>query len=80
MLKSRFSFLETLIPSRVRGFFSCSISDLLPSVDSSAGVQFFSTPVVPLGFQVVSVLGFVSSIQSEDDPEYVCIHPSINTC
>ncbi|KAJ3363981.1 hypothetical protein HDU91_002785 [Kappamyces sp. JEL0680] len=41
-----------------------------PFKDSSAGVQFFSSPVVPPQFQIVSILGFVSAIQNEDDPEY----------
>jgi hypothetical protein len=41
-----------------------------PFKDSSAGVQFFSSPIIPPSFQIVSVLGFVSAIQSEDDPEY----------
>jgi hypothetical protein len=38
---------------------------------SSAGVQFFTSPCAPPGFQLLSVLGFVSSFNSQDDPEYV---------
>jgi hypothetical protein len=45
-----------------------------PFKDSSAGVQFFSTPVVPTGFFVEKILGFVSALDNEDDPEYVFIH------
>ncbi|KAJ3271763.1 hypothetical protein HDV01_006371 [Terramyces sp. JEL0728] len=44
--------------------------DINPFKDSSAGVQFFSTPILPPGYQVVSILGFVSALDNEDDPEY----------
>ncbi|KAJ3415693.1 hypothetical protein HDV05_004371 [Chytridiales sp. JEL 0842] len=38
--------------------------------DSSAGVQFFSMPCIPPTYHVSAVLGFVSTLDSEDDPEY----------
>jgi hypothetical protein len=41
-----------------------------PFKDSSAGVQFYSSPLIPLGYQVVQVLGFVSALENQDDPEY----------
>jgi len=41
-----------------------------PFKDSSAGVQLFSTNVLPPFFQIVSILGFVDAINTEDDPEY----------
>ncbi|KAJ3324791.1 hypothetical protein HDV06_006099 [Boothiomyces sp. JEL0866] len=44
--------------------------DINPFKDSSAGVQFFSTPILPPGYQIVSILGFVSALDNEDDPEY----------
>jgi hypothetical protein len=45
--------------------------DINPFKDSSAGVQFFTLNTVPSTHQIVSVLGFVSAIDNEDDPEYV---------
>jgi hypothetical protein len=44
-----------------------------PFKDSSAGVQFFSAPVVPTGFFVEKVLGFVTALDNEDDPEFVIL-------
>ncbi|OAJ36509.1 hypothetical protein BDV3_001140 [Batrachochytrium dendrobatidis] len=44
--------------------------DINPFKDSSAGVQFFSVPTPPPNYQIVSVLGFVSALDDEDDPEY----------
>ena len=44
--------------------------DINPFKDSSAGVQFFSSNSIPVTHQIISVLGFVSSIDNEDDPEY----------
>jgi hypothetical protein len=44
-----------------------------PFKDSSAGVEFFSTPVVPHGYFVEKVLGFVTALDNEDDPEYVIL-------
>ncbi|KAJ3333792.1 hypothetical protein HDU76_003606 [Blyttiomyces sp. JEL0837] len=38
--------------------------------DSSAGVQFFTSPCVPVTHYVTTVLGFVSSLDKDDDPEY----------
>ncbi|KAI8610786.1 hypothetical protein BC830DRAFT_1069490, partial [Chytriomyces sp. MP71] len=38
--------------------------------DSSTAVQFFTSPAVPANYVVTSVLGFVSIIEREDDPEY----------
>jgi hypothetical protein len=42
-----------------------------PFKDSSAGVQFYTTPSIPFGFQTEHVFGFVSAITNQDDPEYV---------
>ncbi|KAJ1332736.1 hypothetical protein BSLG_008365 [Batrachochytrium salamandrivorans] len=44
--------------------------DINPFKDSSAGVQFFTVPTPPPNYQIVSVLGFVSALDNEDDPEY----------
>lgn len=44
--------------------------DINPFKDSSAGVQFVSSSTVPVTHHIVSVLGFVSAIDNEDDPEY----------
>ena len=44
--------------------------DINPFKDSSAGVQFFTLSAAPETHQVVSVLGFVSTLDREDDPEY----------
>ena len=41
-----------------------------PFKDSSAGVQFFSSPEVPEGFTLCKVVGLVSAIDNDDDPEY----------
>ncbi|KAJ3249125.1 hypothetical protein HDU78_007087 [Chytriomyces hyalinus] len=38
--------------------------------DSSTAVQFFTSPSVPINYVVTNVLGFVSIIEREDDPEY----------
>lgn len=46
--------------------------DINPFKDSSAGVQFFTLNSIPATHQVVSILGFVSAVDNEDDPEYVC--------
>jgi hypothetical protein len=42
-----------------------------PSKPSSASVQFYTSPDIPTGYELVSVLGFVSALENEDDPEYV---------
>ncbi|KAI8908982.1 hypothetical protein EDD86DRAFT_206598 [Gorgonomyces haynaldii] len=44
--------------------------DINPFKDSSAGVQFFSNTTIPPNYQIQSVLGFVSSLEKSDDPEY----------
>ncbi|KAJ3288689.1 hypothetical protein HDU79_004648 [Rhizoclosmatium sp. JEL0117] len=38
--------------------------------DSSTAVQFFTTPAVPPMYIVTGVLGYVSTLEREDDPEY----------
>ncbi|KAJ3090649.1 hypothetical protein HK102_003097 [Quaeritorhiza haematococci] len=44
--------------------------DINPFKDSSAGVQFFTVTRLPPTYHVVSVLGFVGALDTEDDPEY----------
>ncbi|KAI9103092.1 hypothetical protein DFS34DRAFT_351995 [Phlyctochytrium arcticum] len=44
--------------------------DVNPFKDSSAGVQFYSTTAVPPTVTIVSILGFVSALDNDDDPEY----------
>ncbi|KAI8930309.1 hypothetical protein BC831DRAFT_502422 [Entophlyctis helioformis] len=44
--------------------------DANPFKDSSAGVQFFTVSTLPPNYQIVSVLGFVSALDYQDDPEY----------
>jgi hypothetical protein len=44
--------------------------DINPFKDSSASIQFFSTTTLPPNYQIASVLGFVSALEFEDDPEY----------
>ncbi len=45
--------------------------DMNPFKDSSAGVQFYSTDSLPSNIRISAVLGFVSTLDNEDDPEYV---------
>ncbi|KAJ3035771.1 hypothetical protein HK097_004106 [Rhizophlyctis rosea] len=59
----------------IRGEINCQIKlqffgDVNPFKDSSAGVQFFNSTALPTTFHVVSVLGFVSALTNDDDPEY----------
>lgn len=42
-----------------------------PFKDSSAGVQFYSSETLPSHLKIAAVLGFVSVLENEDDPEYV---------
>lgn len=68
-----FPIYDTLLG--VRGELNAQIKlqffgDINPFKDSSAGVQFISSSAVPTTHQIVSVLGFVSAIDNEDDPEY----------
>ncbi|KND04384.1 uncharacterized protein SPPG_00115 [Spizellomyces punctatus DAOM BR117] len=44
--------------------------DVNPFKDSSAGVQFYTMTSLPPNVNVVAVLGFVSALDNEDDPEY----------
>lgn len=44
--------------------------DINPFKDSSAGVQFYSTTTLPPNYYISSVLGFVSALETEEDPEY----------
>ncbi|KAI8824408.1 uncharacterized protein EV422DRAFT_519983 [Fimicolochytrium jonesii] len=44
--------------------------DVNPFKDSSAGVQFYTSTALPSNLNVQSVLGFVSALENEDDPEY----------
>ncbi len=44
--------------------------DMNPFKDSSASVQFFTMSTLPPTHQLTHVLGFVSAIDNEDDPEY----------
>ncbi|KAJ3174916.1 hypothetical protein HDU87_006582 [Geranomyces variabilis] len=44
--------------------------DVNPFKDSSAGVQFYTMTSLPPNMNVVGVLGFVSALDNEDDPEY----------
>jgi hypothetical protein len=69
-----FPIYDTL--SGVRGELNAQVrlqffGDINPFKDSSAGVQFYSGSNVPPNYQIVSVLGFVSALDNEDDPEYV---------
>ncbi len=45
--------------------------DMNPFKDSSAGVQFYSSETLPSHLKISAVLGFVSVLENEDDPEYV---------
>lgn len=68
-----FPIYDTLLG--VRGELNAQIKlqffgDINPFKDSSAGVQFVSSSAVPATHHIVSVLGFVSAIDNEDDPEY----------
>jgi hypothetical protein len=42
------------------------------------GVQFFSMPCLPPTYHITAVLGFVSSLDTEDDPEYVGVKADCN--
>ncbi|KAJ3023011.1 hypothetical protein HKX48_004634 [Thoreauomyces humboldtii] len=44
--------------------------DVNPFKDSSAGVQFYTMTSLPPNLHVIAVLGFVSALDTEDDPEY----------
>lgn len=58
----------------VRGELYCAIK-MEPFVDSnkfrqsSCGVRFFHSPIVPHGYYATSILGFVEEISVNDDPE-----------
>lgn len=41
-----------------------------PLKDSSAGVQFFSIKSMPRVYGISGVVGFVSGLESDDDPEF----------
>ena len=47
--------------------------DINPFKDSSAGVQFYSSSSIPPNYTISSILGFVSAVDNEDDPEYVIL-------
>jgi len=56
---------EILLTVRLEYF-----GDANPFKDSSAGVFFFSTSIIPPGLVLGSVLGFVEELVLESDPEY----------
>ncbi|KAJ3224779.1 hypothetical protein HK099_007898 [Clydaea vesicula] len=72
-IKGWFPIFDTL--RGIRGELNAQVKlqyfgDINPFKDSSTSVQFFSINSIPSTYQAVSLLGFVSALDSADDPEY----------